>query len=412
MHTVKLNLLLLMKYVTGISRLLVGLLFIFSGFIKANDPIGFSYKLVEYYGVFGTTFLNSTAVWQAIFICVFEIALGFAVLIGTRMNLSAWLLLLMIVFFTFLTGFTAISNWFVENKDAALTLRFENLLGFKASNLYYMKDCGCFGDAIKLTPWQSFFKDLILLVLITLIFVRRKHIKPFFAKIMQTNLILFFTLMSLSFSLYCYFYLPYINFLPVEEGRDIAPLTKSKPPVVEMIFIYEKAGQQYTFTLDNLPNNISEYKMVTRIDSVIVPEVKAQINDFYLTGSDGNSYEQEVLEEDGYKLLIVAPYLNKTNKNAWKKISTLSKEFQQKGYKIYAISSASKEEAESFRHEYQLDFPMCFMDPTAAKGLIRSNPGIILLRKSTVVRRYPSRSIPNMQRIEKRIAKFEKKNPG
>ena len=101
-----------MKIITGISRLLVGLLFIFSGFIKANDPIGFSYKLTEYYSIFGTHFLQHQEVLQALLICVAEIALGVAVLIGTRMKVTAWLLLLMIVFFTCLTGFTAVGNWF------------------------------------------------------------------------------------------------------------------------------------------------------------------------------------------------------------------------------------------------------------------------------------------------------------
>lgn len=400
-----------MKIITATSRIIVGLLFIFSGFIKANDPIGFSYKLVEYYGVFGTTFLNSTAVAQAIFICVLEIVLGICVLIGIRMKITSWLLLLLIIFFTFLTGYTAISNWFYEHPDHPRTEWFEGVFGFDASRLYYMKDCGCFGDAIKLTPWQSFYKDLILLVLIVVIFLRRKKILPFFARIMQTNILIFFILASTAFSVYCYYYLPAVNFLKWKNGADIRPMMEGKAPVIESVFIYKKDGVEHRFKLEEFPPDISEYTFVDRVDSVIVPEVKAEIHDFYMTGMDGNTYHQEVLEKDNYKLLVVAYDLDKSRDRAWKKLAATAAAWQAKGYDIYGITGEDLENAEKFRHEKQLPFPFYFMDPTSAKGMIRSNPGIILMKKSVIIDQYPAPAVPSIEKLEKRIAKFEKKQP-
>src|SRR6218665_838406 len=141
-----------MKIITTIARILVGLLFMYSGLIKANDTIGFAYKLEEYFEVFGTDFLVPAAVPLAMFICVFEVLLGFALLIGARLKLTLWLSMLMIIFFTFLTFYSA----------------------------YFDKvnSCGCFGDAIKLTPWQSFSKDLILLVLLIIIIIGRQYVNP------------------------------------------------------------------------------------------------------------------------------------------------------------------------------------------------------------------------------------------
>ena len=153
-----------MRKLVWICRILVGLLFIFSGLIKINDPLGFSYKLEEYFDVFHISFLGSFALSIAIILCSLEIILGFALLIGVRARSVAWGLLLLIIFFAFLTFYSAY---------------------FKV-----VQTCGCFGDAIPLTPWQSFSKDLVLLLLITIIFINRKMINPLFSQKTGDNLLM------------------------------------------------------------------------------------------------------------------------------------------------------------------------------------------------------------------------------
>src|ERR1700749_4805133 len=160
------------------ARIFVGLLFIFSGLIKINDPLGFSYKLEEYFEVFHITFLDSLSVIIAVVLCLLEIILGFALLIGVRPVKVAWGLLLLIIFFAFLTFYSAF---------------------FKV-----VQTCGCFGDAIPLSPWQSFSKDLFLLLLIIVLFVHRKKIQPLFSKKTGDNLLIVSAIVALGLGMYTY----------------------------------------------------------------------------------------------------------------------------------------------------------------------------------------------------------------
>ncbi|MBI1222577.1 MAG: DoxX family membrane protein [Bacteroidetes bacterium] len=400
-----------MKVLTGISRVLVGLLFIFSGFIKANDPIGFSYKLTEYYSIFGTAFLQHQEVLQAVIICVVEIVLGVCVLIGIRMRVTSWLLLAMIVFFSFLTGFTAIGNWFHENPDSSRTQWWANILGFNPRNIYYMTDCGCFGDAIKLTPWQSFYKDLLLLVLIIIIFIRRKHIRPFFAKIMQTNLILVFTVASSAFSVYCWLYMPVINYLYWDEGANILELTTDIPETKEFTFVYQNktTGEVHEVPLNEIGSIGPGYQMIDRKDKVIDPGRPAKIHDFHISNAQGDDLTHDILDEKNYSIFVIAYDLNDTRFRSIKKFKNVVGPWQNAGYKIYAFTNSEPLEIENFRHEYQLPFPFYQLDRTALKSVIRSNPGFILMYKGIVVKRWSARNVPTMKDLEKAIGKFEKK---
>ena len=185
------------------ARIAVGLLFIFSGLVKINDPLGFSYKLEEYFEVFHITFLNSFALSLAIILCSLEIILGFGLLIGVRAINIAWGLLLLIIFFAFLTFYSAY---------------------FKV-----VQTCGCFGDAIPLTPWQSFSKDLVLLLLIVVLFVNRLKIKPLFNAKTGERLLTISAIIAVCIGLYTYNFLPVIDFLPYKIGANIPDEMKTPP---------------------------------------------------------------------------------------------------------------------------------------------------------------------------------------
>lgn len=402
-----------MKLITGISRILVGCLFIFSGFIKANDPIGFSYKLTEYYSIFGTSFLQHGEVYQAMLICIIEITLGVCVLIGTRMKLSSWLLLLMIIFFTFLTGFTAISNWFFENPEHPRTLWFAGLFGFNPESLYYMKDCGCFGDFVKLTPWQSFTKDLVLLVLIVIIFIRRNHIRAFFAKILQTNLIIFFALLSAFFTGYCYLYTPFFNFLYWDKGNDVIELMKEVPDKNEYYFIYTKDGKDHEFTQKTIPSSEElesqgyEYKEYR--EELVEKGIPAKIHDFRIANDEGEDITDSILKSTDYQLFIFAYDLSEARVKSFEKFQETASEWEKAGHKIYAFTSNPQKESEEFRHEHQLAYPFYQMDRTALKSVIRSNPGYILMKEGIVVEYWSSRNVPSMKNLESEMKRFDKK---
>ncbi len=401
-----------MKALTTTSRVLVGLLFIFSGFIKANDPMGFSYKLEEYYHVFGLDFLVSTALYQAMFICVLEVVLGFAVLMGTRMKATASLMLAMIIFFTLLTGFTAVGNWFFENPEAGTTKWFANLLNFEPKGIYYMTDCGCFGDFIKLTPWQSFSKDLILLVLIAIIFVRRKHIRSIFSRNMQTNIIVSFSVFFTVFTVYCYMYLPVLNFLYWEDGNDVAILIKCPPDApkdsVQMVYIYKVNGVDTEISYDTIMKYGSpeggEY--VDRKDKIIKKGCRPKINGFTMFNADNVDYKDSMLQNNDFQLLVVSYNLDKARKRGLEKVAILAKEFiENDGKKVWGLSASMLDDAEKIRHEYGLIFDFYNTDPKMLKSMLRSNAGLILMKGSVVIDSWPARSIPKPEKIRKIMSK-------
>lgn len=401
-----------MRVIATISRILVGLLFIFSGFVKANDPLGFSYKLEEYYHVFGLDFLVSSALFQAMFICVLEIILGFAVLIGTRMKVTSSLIMAMIIFFSLLTGYTAISNWFFENPEAGTTQWFANLFSFNPKNIYYMTDCGCFGEFIKLTPWQSFTKDLILLVFIIIIFIRRSHTRSLFSRNMQTNIIVSLSVLFTMFTVYCYMYLPMINFLYWDDGNNVAELMVCPPDApkdsVVMTFVYKVGEQETTFSYDDvMAMKVPEGAEFVKQDRKIIREgCKPKIMGFTMYNPDNVDYKDSMLQNNDFQLLVVAYDLEHSRKRGMKAVSELAKEFIEKdGKKVWGLTGTTLEDAEKYRHEYGLIFDFYNVDPKMGKSMIRSNAGLILMKGPVVIKTWPARSIPSAEKVRKIMAK-------
>ncbi len=418
-----------MKQLSWISRILVGALFIVSGLIKANDAIGFSYKLEEYFTVFGTPWMNNYALFLAAFICVLEIVLGVAVIFGTRMVTVAWLLLLMILFFTFLTFYSAYFN--------------------------KVTDCGCFGDALKLTPWQSFTKDVVLLFFVSIIFIDRKNIhhKDFKSdsinSMVALALIAFFSLyvinwafpvifsagllfatimlkqlltkmpnaivlglsglLSVSFTYYCLNHLPVKDFRPYAIGKNIMegmqhPADAPKDSVV-MTFQYKKDGKMFEFTADKLPEDLDAYEFVDRIDKVIVPGYVPPIHDFTITDVAGQDYTEGFLSQPDYTFMLVAYDFTKTEKSVQDKINTFVKECDSHGVKFYGVTSTSSEETDILRHEYESMFPYYFCDATTLKTIIRSNPGLLMLKEGTIINKWHFNDFPSFADVNAQYLK-------
>lgn len=367
-----------MKLLEWISRIIVGVLFIISGLIKANDALGFAYKLDEYFLVFNTPFLSQISLYLAMFICVFEIALGIATLIGYRMNLISWLLLLLIVFFTFLTFYSAYFN--------------------------VVKDCGCFGDAIKLTPWGSFRKDIFLLVFILIIFIRRHKIKAVFSD--RNGRLIYYVGIVLSsiFTIYTYRYLPVVDFRPFAPGKSIVegmsiPEDAPRDSVV-MYFLYEKDGVQHEFKVDELPENIGDYTFVDRKDVIVKEGYKPPITDFSINDFEGTSYTDEFLSKDNFVFLVVAYDLDKTNLDVQNKLNEFATQVEADGNTFIGLTSTSPERTEQLRHEFGNPFPYYFCDGTVLKTMIRSNPGLIILEKGRVIAYWPYTLFPEYSDVK------------
>lgn len=368
-----------MKFITTFSRIFVGVLFIISGFIKANDPLGFSYKLDEYFLVFHMPWLSYISLAMAMFICVFEIALGVAALVGYKMRMTTWLLMLMIVFFTFLTFYSA---WF----DV-------------------VKDCGCFGDALKLKPWESFAKDIILLVFISVLFFRRWDIKPLF--IGSGGRLAFYSSIVIStvFTWYCYTHLPVKDFRPYAIGKNIQEGMKLPPGAITdstvMVFIYEKDGQKQEFTVNQVGDLDSTYTFIDRMDKKVREGDQPEIHDFSIIDPAGGDHTNEVLETEDYVFMLVAYDLSKTNKKVQKEINAFVEECNKLGILFIGMTSTPANETDIFRHEHGSMFDFYFCDATTLKTIIRSNPGLVLLKKGTVIDMWHYNDFPAFEEVNK-----------
>ncbi|HRI41739.1 MAG TPA: DoxX family protein [Bacteroidia bacterium] len=365
-----------MKVLAQISRVFVGILFIISGFIKANDPLGFSYKLDEYFQVFHMPWLSAVSLALAIGICAFEIGLGVALLLGAKMRFTAWSLLLMIVFFTFLTFY----SW-----------KFD-----------VVKDCGCFGDALHLKPFESFMKDVILFVLILFIFIKRNEIKPLFGESGSTWLAYAGFVASLTFSIYCYRHLPMIDFRPYAIGKSIPEGMKLPPNAVTdsvvMVFIYEKDGKRMELSMDQISGIDSTYKFVDRTDKVIREGDKAPIHDFSIVSADGTDVTADVLSMDRV-FLLVAYDLEKSDEDAQSRINDFVALSQKAGVEFIGLTSSAPATVDAFKKKHHSTFEYYFTDGTTLKTMIRSNPGLILLKKGTVSAMWHHNDLPAFDEV-------------
>jgi uncharacterized membrane protein YphA (DoxX/SURF4 family) len=369
------------------ARIFVGLLFIFSGLIKINDPLGFSYKLEEYFEVFHITFLDSLSVIIAVVLCSLEIILGFALLIGVRPVKVAWGLLLLIIFFAFLTFYSAF---------------------FKV-----VQTCGCFGDAIPLTPWQSFSKDLFLLLLIIVLFVHRKKIQPVFIPKTGDQLLIAATVVSLSIGLYTYNFLPFIDFLPYKIGANLPDEMKTppgaQPDQFELTYNLKNKKTHETKVMtdaDYMKTGIwkdNDWEAIGQSQSKLIKKgFTPKIVDLSIQDAQKNDYTKELLSNPFYNLMIVAYDLDKTDTAAIDRLNALAINLTE-GYNIRTVllTSNAGPYAEAFSKKHHLAMEIFYADEVPLKSMVRANPGILLLKNGTVINKWHYHSIPKYDELVK-----------
>lgn len=358
-----------MRILEQAIRWFVGLLFIFSGLVKLNDPMGTAIKMEEYFEVFSTDissifhYLVPYALSIGLVVVILEILLGVAVLINYRMKITTWILLLLIIFFTFLTFYSAAFN--------------------------KVTDCGCFGDAIPLDPWQSFFKDIILLVLAVFLFIRRDYFEARISIKAGNILLIVVFLLNIFIAYYALEHLPPIDFRPYKIGADIKA---SMQPSEEYRYLYimENDGEQYEF--EKYPTD-TNYKFVEMV--LLNPEAEPKITDFNIWNEEGDFTDQVL---DGSRLLIL---FSDVNKSRYKKIEAIIQlvEGIKNQVESWVITANDEATYENFRHEYQIALPYYYADGTVIKAMVRANPGLMLLKDGVVVGKWHNNDIPTKEKI-------------
>jgi len=356
-----------MKIILQASRILVGVLFIFSGLIKANDPAGLSYKMQEFFEVWGLHGFNDYTLALSVLMIAFEIIAGVAVLLGWQFSLFSWLLLILIIFFTFLTGYAVFSG--------------------------KIRECGCFGDCIKLTADESFVKDLVLLILIGLLLVYRKNIKPMLGHGASLGVLVLTAGAAFGLQAYVLKYLPIVDCLPYKKGSNISENLKipegSIPDSTVINFVYLKDGKEMEFDAESFPEdfNDSTYQFVKRYDKVVrIGNAQPHIKDFVIISQAGNDTTKAILEKEGRILVVFSKSLPKdTKKWGWAdELRTLRDAALSKDIPIIWVSADADNLAEGLATLGLQQIVVMKGDAVAIKTAARVDPSIYLLNKGTI----------------------------
>jgi uncharacterized membrane protein YphA (DoxX/SURF4 family) len=356
-----------MRSALTITRIIVGLLFIFSGLVKANDPLGLSYKMQEFFDLWGMMELNRYTLAMSVIMNALEIIAGVALLIGWKIRFFSWLLLLMILFFTFLTGYAYLSGKF--------------------------KNCGCFGDCLPITPLVSFLKDVLLLLLIGFIFLKRNQVRPAFRE--RTNLLIMgiTTLFSFGLQWFTLARLPIVDCLPFKKGNNIPkamlPPPGSRPDSFAIRFVYEKGGKQYEFDATALPADLDTYKFVERTDKLVRKgNAEPPIKGFNLTGASGTDSAQAVLQLP-YAVLLFCEEMSKPI-DGWKdEFAEVYAEAVRKNIPAWLVTTQPASVPPAISNTPFSGIPVFSCDYTAIRTAARTNPCLYLLRNGTVLGKWP-----------------------
>lgn len=371
-----------MKYFLWIIRIVVGVLFIFSGLVKANDPLGLSYKMDEFFEVWEMYWAMPLSLPLSIVMIAFEIIAGVALLLGYAYRVFSFLLLLLIAFFTFLTAYVLFSG--------------------------NIKECGCFGDCIPISNWDTFIKDVVLLVLGLILFIYRKRIKPVLSGYPGTAVMILTAFFAFGVQVYALEHLPFYDCLPYKVGVDMVEDRKipkgAEPDQYEHIMIYEKDGVQKEFTMENYPWQDSTWHFVDRKDKLIKKgNAIAKIQDFTISDYGGNEYTDYILTKEGYSFLWFVKDPAKARTDNMDDLKTLAKACQEKGVPFYFLSSANEESTNNFINDNGLQglgMEKLVLDGTVSKTALRSNPGLMLIKKGVIQGKWSFRDYPDASVIQ------------
>ena len=359
-----------MKIAVNIARILVGVLFVFSGLVKAIDPLGLGYKMQEFFEVWASdgylpgmmNYLHAQSTWFSIMMIVLEIVLGIALILGFRKKLTLTLLLLLTLFFTFLTSYVLFTG--------------------------KIRACGCFGDCIPLTPMQTFIKDIILSALIIFLIIYKQYIQPVFKGVTSVLVIFTCTIAATFLQFYVLKHLPLKDCLPYKKGNNILELRKMPAGAIadkyDYQFVYEKDGNKKEFNTSNLPD--STWKFTERKQILVTKGVNniPLINDFSLTDSTGANVTEAILGQSGEYYLLFLQTLNNGVSRWAESFNELSKKAALSNRAIYIVTADKEKVNEYFNIQHNYNVAIFTSDATAIKTAARANPTLFVMKGSVV----------------------------
>ena len=368
-------------------RLLLSVTFIFSGFVKANDPAGTSYKIHDYLEAWGWADALPSAFpfLSAIVLGVFEFALGLYLLFGIHRKIIPAVVLAVMSVMTPLTLWLALTN--------------------------PISDCGCFGDAIILSNWTTFAKNIVLWVAALSVFRwRKQHLGKLVSDKVDWFISLYGTVFIIIYSVVCIRHLPVFDFRPYRIGADIRKGMEvpqgEKLTTYETTFIYRKADTEKEFTIDNLPSD-STWTFVDSRTRVKEKGYEPPIHDFHITSQeDGTDLTDEILADKGYTFLLVAHQLSEADDSNIDLINEIYDYSIEHGYKFYCATASTDEDIALWQENTGAEYPFVLMDDITLKTMIRSNPGLILLKEGVVINKWSANDLPDEYQLHGSLDKL------
>ncbi len=368
------------RWLGELSRLIVGATFLFSGFVKAVDPIGFVYKIQDYLLALHLDFLFVLAKPTAVVMVVAELLIGLFLLLGIWRRWSSVLAALFMTFFLPLTLWIALKN--------------------------PVEDCGCFGDAWVISNWQTFYKNIVLTAGAFYLLFNYKYIRPWFKGRKEHGIAIYMVLLGFSFAIYNMVRLPLIDFRPYKIGANIAEkaiVDPSKGDITENIFIYSKDGVEQEFDEANYPWGDPAWEFVNITTRVIEEGEQPEIEDFHLVAYDydvemgfyaDEDITEQVLSDQGYSFLMVSCFLEQMKSKDVQRFANIAQKVEASGMNFYLLTASAEDLFQSLSDEIGYQFNFVQADELLLKTIVRTNPGVVLLKDGVVMNKWDGRSFP------------------
>jgi hypothetical protein len=357
------------------------LVFIFSGFVKAVDPLGSAYKFADYFTAFKLGFLEFLALPMGILLSAFELVLGIVVILGYRRKAMFSVLMWFMSFFTVLTLILALFN--------------------------PVSDCGCFGDALILTNWQTFFKNVVLMVFVLILYFGRNRDVNETSPIREWLLVGSLFVLASFFSFWNFRHLPLIDFRPYDVGTVIGEEMEIPEgmPVDEysttLIYKNRETGKENSFTMDDYPKDTLNWEFVSSESRLVKRGYEPPIHDFAIMDEYGDDLVNEILSDEGYSLIMVSHKLNGADKGAlvrageWSQLEIFASDFS-----FYAVTATTSAEVESISDELDLRYDFLAGDEIMLKTIVRSNPGFMLVKNGAIMGKWAYRDFPLLEELD------------
>ena len=378
----------LRKFSFTVARVLLGLVFIFSGFVKAVDPLGSMYKFQDYFQAFGMEWMIPGALYLGFALFCLEFILGFSFLFNIKMKFFSWIMLLFMTFFFILTFFLALKN--------------------------PVSDCGCFGDAIILTNWETFYKNIGLMIFALIALAGSKKIKNRYPNVTQYGIVFIGLAIILWVSVYSYRHLPMLDFMPWKIGNRISEKVVAQEEIADINLVYKhkETGEIKKWTSKTLPwQDTAYFKQFEFVDQEkkIIQEYKpAPIHDFMVDDVNKANHNAEIIGNPGYQFLLISHDITKAEKSVFSLLNVFYEQCLKDTIGFAALCGSDFQTIDYFRHDVKADYEFYTVDETALKSVVRSNPGLVLLKNGVVVDKWAWRDFPNYKEFKEYLPKYEK----